>query len=731
MKRKPNLLKFTTGLMAMIIAVIAVSFTVNADSYVGVNYIKSGKISSTQNPGDGSGEGGLYYMGSSSGTKHDEGCRYYEIQGGELCNIAGGSQSHSTTENQKIVCLTLRIRGGYIRGMVFGCSRSTNSNGSRAFVLTGGEIKGWIAPGANGTGSDNGKLEGYGYLYVGGNARIDSKGDLTAMNRSVGGNAFGAGCGYSTTSTSGSVLLGSNVVMADEAYVERGVYGGGSYGYNEASAYMYITGGLVDGKYTGASTGEAPKNLPGGVYGGSQMNDGTNVHIYMTGGTVKSGLYGGSNSDGDIAQDVTMQISGGQVGTDTETANVHGGGFGQTTTVKGNVDITLGLLDTTTGETKGSAIIYGDVYGGSALGTVNDAATDHTNVTLNAGTINGSLYGGALGSETIAANVYGPVHVTVNGGTVNTTSIAGSGAVYGCNNVNGAPQSTVKVDIYGTDPAPEEEGKYALDAVYGGGNMANYDAGTPVVVVHNCDNSIGTVYGGGNAADITNGNTNVTIWGGNVIGKVFGGGNGEREGTQANISGGTNVTIHGGTILEVYGGSNTRGTIGGTINVAVNEQKETGHELCAVNVTDLYGGGNKAASNAGNITIGKCANITRVFGGANQAGVTGPINLTITDGCIGTVFGGNNNSGSISGSITVNVNWDEDASTALTDAVEEAYDYTPEEFVYATEIETGSDEKGDFAAMTVSNEAETVFIDIVSYIEDDCTCVDFFIYAGE
>lgn len=44
MKRKPNLLKFTTGLMAMIIAVIAVSFTVNADSYVGVNYIKSGKI---------------------------------------------------------------------------------------------------------------------------------------------------------------------------------------------------------------------------------------------------------------------------------------------------------------------------------------------------------------------------------------------------------------------------------------------------------------------------------------------------------------------------------------------------------------------------------------------------------------------------------------------------------------------------------------------------------------
>lgn len=307
---------------------------------------------------------------------------------------------------------------------------------------------------------------------------------------------------------------------------------------------------------------------------------------------------------------------------------------------------------------QGGATITEDVYGGGALAMVN--TTDGTNptsgkttsVTLTQGTVNGSVYGGGLGQttpENKAANVFGPVQVTVNGGT--------AGSVYGCNNVNGAPQSTVNVDIYGTDTPGSG---YALGNVFGGGNAASY-AGTPVVIVHNCDNSIGYVYGGGNAASVAA--TDVTIYGGNVIGNVFGGGNGTVS--AANVTGNTLTKIYGGTILKVFGGSNSQGTIGGTITVNALSQTELGGTSCAMQVGELYGGGNQAPSQAGSITIG-CMNdgdmIDYVYGGSNDADVTGDIVLTMTGGRIGNLFGGNNTGHSINGNIIVTVNWNDGCS---------------------------------------------------------------------
>lgn len=307
---------------------------------------------------------------------------------------------------------------------------------------------------------------------------------------------------------------------------------------------------------------------------------------------------------------------------------------------------------------QGGATITEDVYGGGALAMVN--TTDGTNptsgkttsVTLTQGTVNGSVYGGGLGQTTpdnVAANVFGPVQVTVNGGT--------AGSVYGCNNVNGAPQSTVNVDIYGTDTPGSG---YALGNVFGGGNAASY-AGTPVVIVHNCDNSIGYVYGGGNAASVAA--TDVTIYGGNVIGNVFGGGNGTVS--AANVTDNTLTKIYGGTILKVFGGSNSQGIIGGTITVNALSQTELGGTSCAMQVGELYGGGNQAPSQAGSITIG-CMNdgdmIDYVYGGSNDADVTGDIVLTMTGGRIGNLFGGNNTGHSINGNITVTVNWNDGCS---------------------------------------------------------------------
>lgn len=612
---------------------------------------KSGKyLTGVGGPQDAAAEQS-YYIGV-SGT-HNNGHRYLEIQGGHWAgNISGGmGEDHTTTEP----AFTFRMRGGHIVGSIYGAAQFAGAGGGRTYIITGGEINGWVAAGANGTQSSGGLNAGASYVYVGGNAVVDSKHSTTLINRSVGGNVYGAGCGYSGTSSSGEMTLGSNMVVADNAYIERGIYGGGAYGFvtNTQTSYIYITGGHVGG-YTGQDYGST--TIQGGVYGGARQNKGGSAIIYMTGGLVETGIYGGSNNSGTMNGSVTMQINGGQVGTSTTPGNIHGGGYGQNTVINQNVDITIGKTDAA--RDADGVTVWGDVYGGSALGSVNGTAasnTKHTNVTMNAGYIHGSLYGGALGSSTVAANVYGPVQVKVYGGSVMKTDANGangSGAVYGANNINGAPQRSVTVDIYGTNAAPAE-GEYALFAVYGGGNQANYTYGNgyPKVTVHGCENSIEYVYGGGNAAAVAA--TDVTIYGGDKIGNVFGGGNGQVK--AANVTGGTNVKIYGGTIGDVYGGSNTNGTIGGTINVNVNAQAESGYDACPVYIDNVYGGGNKAPSAAGNITIGCAEQIGAVYGGANQANITGNIDLHINAGHIDNVFGGNNVTGNISGTITVTV----------------------------------------------------------------------------
>ena len=638
--------------------------------------VKSGNLWASQTvKGDDAYTGGInqnFYI--SCGGYHQAGRRVLLMEGGRVSGIAGG-QNDEASEKPTDKAVDMRIRGtAQIDGNVYGAAEYAGARGIRTMVFTGGNINGWIAGGANGTQSTGGLLTGSTYVYVGGNTTVKSDASYPnqVMNRAVGGNVFGAGCGYGATSTSGKVTLGTNVVVSDGAYIERGVYGGGSYGFsaNDKTSSLFILGGTVGGKSGGVDGANYDSSVQGGVYGGACQNIGGSANIYMDGGVVETGLYGGSNKTGTLSGSVTMQINGGQVGTSSKSANIHGGGYGQPTVVSGNVDITLGK---TGSEADADGVtVYGDVYGGSALGSVNGTSTSttlHTNVTLNAGEIHGSIYGGGLGDATTAANVYAPVQVTVNGGSV----IGDDAAVYGCNNVNGAPQSTVKVDIYGTNSAPSADA-FALNAVYGGGNMAHYK-GTPLVTIHGCNNSIGYVYGGGNAADVQN--TDVTIWGGNKIGYVFGGGHGDKDASpqkSANV-GGTNVgntggnvavKIYGGTIGKVFAGSNSKGTINGTVSLTVNKDGEGGTDGCEMHIDEVYGGGNLADGNAGSISIGCTGGDTEgigtVYGGANNANIgtsskASNITLNITGGSIDNVFGGNNNGGTINGTITVNANW--------------------------------------------------------------------------
>lgn len=386
-------------------------------------------------------------------------------------------------------------------------------------------------------------------------------------------------------------------------------------------------------------------DVNGAVFGGGNMAGVTgNTSVTLTTGTVAQGVYGGCNSQGTVGGAISVNINGGTVGTSATPANVHGGGYGSATGTNGAITVIIGNAQLTT------PTIWGDVYGGSALGSVNDATSDTTKVWIKKGTVKGSLYGGGLGNSTYAALVNGSVKVIVDGGVV-------TDSVFGANNVNGTPKGSILVTINATE-APHQDSIYALRAVYGGGNLAAYlptVTTTPAtVIVNNCNNTIRDLFGGGNAASVPA--TDVTIHGG-TFDRIFAGGNGQIS--AANVTGNTNAFIGGGDINQVFGGSNKRGTIGGTINVEINKEDDG----CHMEIDEVYGGGNEAASNAGNLRIvrtgGNSEGIQYVYGGARDADVSGNITLNITGGRITEgLFGGNNVGHTVTGNITLDIDWD-------------------------------------------------------------------------
>ena len=624
-------------------------------------YSKSGKIMSGISVADAATDNVYYYAPDGSDQNYQGGCRYLEIEGGEWCCIAGGFDNfHSSTD----MAFTFRMRGGLLRGSIYGAGEFYGASGCRRYILTGGQIKGWVAAGANGTRSSGGETIGTSYVYVGGNARVDSEGNNDVINRGLGGNVFGAGCGYDASSSSGEMSEGTNVVVADNCYVEHGVYGGGSYGFTTATSNIYVTGGHVGGKVGGVNGTSYDSSITGGVFGGACQNKGGSANIYMTGGLVEGGVYGGSNSNGTLSGSVNITIHGGQVGTSEHHANVHGGGYGANTIVEQNVTLNIGKVYTT------GATFYGDIYGGSALGKVNGSTantTFRTAVTFTNGILNGNLYGGALGNSSNAAAVYSPVTVTVDGGTIN-------GSVFGCNNVNGAPQRAVTVNVTGGT---------INHSVYGGANQATYSYGTGPVVNVSGGKILENVFGAGYGADATvSGNTTVNISGtANIGNNIYGGGE------NGDVGGNTTVTINGQEtkliVNSVYGagygtasnvtGSTTVNIYDGKINGSVFGGGEMGHADSYTTVTmtggrvagDIHGGAQGISGQ--DVLVGglKTVNITggtvetSVYGGSRSVNDTHPSGnnyssfVNISGGTIDRNVYGGGFYGTIEGSVAV------------------------------------------------------------------------------
>ena len=476
--------------------------------------------------------------------------------------------------------------------------------------------------------------------------------------------------------------------------ITNNVYGGGNqakYSYTDADhpLEVNISGGVVNNDVFG---------------GGLSADVAGSINVSVSGGKIANNVYGGGalantntanwNGDGSIhyvlltvkADPTAEELAAGILKTDV-------------TPVAGYFTEAAGVYTRITNpEAKASGAT--SYYKKAVTGTWADgktSASNTTTVSLTGGLV-GNVYGGGLGNSTTMANVYGDVTVNVNkdvtdpakgvvfnqqvehpviGGTDYPTPIMGR--VFGCNNYNGTPTGEVTVHVYSTRQIRKNtEGEilpghgsgdrkfsYEIQAVYGGGNQADYlpAAGKKShVIIEGCDEtSIEKVYGGCNSAVIPE--TDVLINGCYDIGYGFGGGNGGRpikkedgnwyENEGAIVIGTARIECQGGKIGQVFGGGDSKGSCGSTAPVI----PEQGTGTCPLWITRLYGAGNAGDVSHVNIILSACSGnaIEYVHGGSYNAHVHGNINLTITSGILKNVYGGNDSEGGIEGDITVNI----------------------------------------------------------------------------
>ena len=564
------------------------------------------------------------------------------VNGGTVGRVFGGGHGDNTSGNEK----------------------EANVKGNDTVIITGGTI-GKVFAGSNLKGRIDGRVGLYinkganscdmkiGQVYGGGNLAASKAGKInvgctgpkvtpTPGNR-YGYQLEGIGAVYGGANqapVTGNVVLNINSGVVDSVFGGNNISGliGGTITVNinqdenstcQDDWYVgYVFGGGNEAPYEGVPIVDIIKGkVTHKVFGGGNKTNVGGATVWLRAdGSIGEGLYGGCNESG-TAGVVSVNVGGGTVGTETDPAEgVFGGGYGANTLTNNNVNVSL-----TGGE------IWGDVYGGSALGSVNTSPNDHTTkVTLNGSTIHGNLYGGGLGDDNYAAAVKGKVEVLVNSGTVDT--------VFGCNNINGAPESTVKVDVDAT-------GTLQVRTVFGGGNKAPNSATTTVNMkngdIPHC------IYGGGNKAGV--GSSVVNMIGGTVD-SIFGGCN--AEGT---VTGSINVNIQGGTTEMVFGGGLGAATLtDGNVTVTVENGNVTG---------DVYGGSalGKVNDDVNHLTKVwlKGGTITGNLygGGLGKAGdgnvamgqVNGQVEVLVAGGSVANVFGCNNTNGAPQSTVHVTV----------------------------------------------------------------------------
>ena len=479
-----------------------------------------------------------------------------------------------------------------------------------------------------------------------------------------------------------------HVIIGGNATVNGSVFGGGELGLTKGSVYVNILSGtIVKDVYGGGSLantnttstwakrGSDGKPLPpvNGVY----EPDPTPVHpkttVNILGGKLRY-AYGGGLGQLERAADAANNV--------TELADIPAKVFG-------NVKVNLNGLET---EDYDEDIHqdYAQAYKETAESPISYYELKNTR---NSSGVITSYATGAIVNQIFGCN-------NLNGSPQKHVKVH----VFATQNAD-PNHSTIGSKYVPTEENGVLSSVYDVEAVYGGGNLAPYEpeggattTESTEVIIEGCDlTSIKQVYGGGNAASAPA--TNVTINSAYEIEEVFGGGNGldpyvsygktyknpganvgyknyttfawngeknlyevvvnedadtKDERLSSNYIYGTgeaSVNIYGGRIHRIFGGSNTLGNVRKTAVTVLDSQ-----DPCLLDIDEAYGGGKSASMDAEAKLIMACIpGLKAVYGGAQDADIQDDVVLTITNGTFDRVFGGNNVSGSIHGTITVNI----------------------------------------------------------------------------
>lgn len=614
---------------------------------------------------------GIYVGGRAGGTHYS--AREATIEGGWIYNLIGGPLTDSSKRNYNDTYIN--VKGGSI-DMIVGGAGASATYGNRIINLTGGVVNYAVFGGSNGyigsdTGSYRGTLDGSTFIYVAGTAVVGDD-DLINNNTNLfgaeSGSVFGIGNGNSDSSKIGTANT-SNIVINGNATIKRNVYGGGNYGAvgidatSSTSTSIKVLGGEISGSLYGGGNNNGS--------GSSSVEATINISIYD--GKIGN-VYGGSKTKGTVYGSANVSVLGGNIVND-----VYGGGEGNNTFVTKNVDVVIG-----DNNVSNELLINGNVYGGSAYGTVNGSEVGtsvsnfDTNVTVNRGTITQSVFGGGKGNNTYTPFVLGNVTVNINGGNI--------GNVFGGNDAQGSPNGDDFVYLNGgvignsygggNNTGQEVTNIYLQGAtvnnLFGGSNKSGTVNTTNVYIK---SGNVGNVYGGNNIGGNTDVN-NVTVTGAKFTGDIYGGGSLADSSTSIVLvdsttvndvyAGGerasattTNVTCNGAVANKVFGGSNYSGEVD-TSKVIINASKiegvyggnnqggttkTTNVDINSGTITNVFGGGDNASSTTSKVNINDGV-ITNVYGGGNEAGLD-TSNVTVNSGTITNLFGGSNKSGNI------------------------------------------------------------------------------------
>ena len=451
-------------------------------------------------------------------------------------------------KNTNVQNVTVNVTGGTIYGSVFGGGE--DGHVMRDVTMTIGNEEG--------TGPTIGT---WGTSYVDGN--------VFGGGRGFEGDAYTAGnvAGSVTMNISGGTMLGS-------------IYGGGRLGsvgyglYEETETDKYGTmrpdnyedDGITE--VTNFKRGYVTMNITGGTIGN------TNEFIVPVAGNIPDGLSDNFKSwttanwttwkSHNHVPNTEYDTTNGRV-LHTKGGNVYAGGMGRRTQLDGVTEITkvdwwkLGNVKSTELNISGeSTWIMGNVYGGGEMGAVipYTYSSGSENPVIQGGTTKISITGGTIGTEITGAT---PQKATIPTTDSRSSVIYTFGSVYGGGMGLETPDAADRHggEVSGnTTVTMSGENTKVRASVFGGGEMAIVDGNTNVTIS-------GGEIGRNEVKPLSDPDAGYVLFGGATMGNVYGGGKGILGHTEAGqVKGNTNVTISGGNVYHMVYGGGALGSVG-------------------------------------------------------------------------------------------------------------------------------------------------------------------------